>query len=118
MVNGVSQLSTMLYEMERMKAQAQGGMPGVTAPAATPSATPAQGVKPVEFGQVFKQAIDGVNNVQQQAASLQQAFEMGGKVDITQVMIASQKASLSFQAATQVRNKVVDAYKEIMNMPI
>jgi len=50
---------------------------------------------------------------------LAQAYELGQPgVDITQVMVAMQKSSLSFQALTQVRNKVVDAYQTIMNMPI
>jgi len=47
------------------------------------------------------------------------AFELGqGGVDLTEVMIASQKASVSFQAMTQVRNKMVQAYQDIMQMPI
>lgn len=39
-------------------------------------------------------------------------------VSISDVMIASQKSSVAFQAATQVRNKLVEAYKDVMNMPI
>jgi flagellar hook-basal body complex protein FliE len=46
-------------------------------------------------------------------------FEMGDpKVDLSQVMISQQKANISFQAVSQVRNKLVSAYQEIMNMPI
>ena len=71
------------------------------------------------FGDLLKQAVDSVNDTQQQSAELQQAFEMGDPaVDITQVMIQMQKASVSFEAMTQVRNRLVSAYQDIMNMPI
>ena len=71
------------------------------------------------FGEVLKQAIDIVNTNQQEAAHLARTFEQGEQgVDLAQVMVAIQKANLSFQAATQVRNRLVAAYQDIMNMPI
>lgn len=71
------------------------------------------------FGDVLRQAVDAVNDTQMQSAELQKAFEMGDPaVDITQVMIQMQKASVSFEAMTQVRNRLVSAYQDIMNMPI
>jgi flagellar hook-basal body complex protein FliE len=71
------------------------------------------------FGEMFQQAISSVNSTQQQANALATAFETGDpKVSLAQVMVASQKATVSFQALTQVRNRLVDAYKDIMNMPI
>jgi len=71
------------------------------------------------FGELLKQAVNSVNDTQQQSAELQQAFELGDPaVDITQVMIQMQKASVSFEAMTQVRNRLVSAYQDIMNMPI
>lgn len=71
------------------------------------------------FGEMFQQAISSVNSTQQQANQLATAFETGDpKVSLAQVMVASQKASVSFQALTQVRNRLVDAYKDIMNMPV
>jgi flagellar hook-basal body complex protein FliE len=82
--------------------------------AATASATPN-----VSFGDVMKNAINFVNNNQVKAAQLSDKFERGeAGVDVAQVMVAIQKASLSFQAATQVRNKLVSAYQDIMNMPL
>lgn len=114
MINGVSNLSRMLAEMERMKVQA-GTTPA--APLAQPQGV--AGAQPVSFGDVMKNAVGSVNNLQANANQLARAFEMGdSRVDITQVMIASQKASIGFQGMTQVRNKLVDAYKEIMNMPV
>lgn len=71
------------------------------------------------FGDVMSQAINKVNQVQQTSSEMAAAYERGvAGVDITDVMIASEKASVSFQAMVQVRNKLVDAYKDIMNMPI
>ncbi len=72
-----------------------------------------------DFSQMLKHSIDTVNETQQQAAAMKQAFETGkGDVDLAEVMIAIQKSSLSFETMVQVRNKLVDAYKDVMNMPI
>jgi len=72
-----------------------------------------------DFSSMFKQAIDHVNAVQKESGALKKSFEQGDpRVDLTQVMVASQKASIAFQATLSVRNKLVDAYKEVMNMPI
>ncbi len=50
---------------------------------------------------------------------MKQAFELGeGDANLAEVMIAVQKSSVSFEAMVQVRNKLVEAYKEVMNMPI
>jgi flagellar hook-basal body complex protein FliE len=71
------------------------------------------------FSDMLRQAVDSVNETQLKSAELQQAFEMGDpEVDITQVMVQMQKASVSFEAMNQVRNRLVAAYQDIMNMPI
>lgn len=71
------------------------------------------------FSDLFVKAIDGVNETQKHATGMAKAYERGDQgVDITDVMIASQKASVSFQAMVQVRNKLVEAYRDVMNMPI
>lgn len=73
----------------------------------------------VDFASLLKQSINSVNETQQTSASLSKAFEVGDKnVSLAEVMIASQKASVAFQATLQVRNKLVDAYREVMNMPM
>ena len=70
-----------------------------------------------DFAAMLKQSIDAVNNTQQTAGKLSKSFEMGqSDVSLAEVMIASQKASVSFQAMLQVRNKLVDAYKDVMGM--
>ncbi len=81
------------------------------------SAQAASAPKPVEnpsevnFGALLTESINQVNETQQQAGALKQA-------NLAEVMVAVQKSSISFEAMVQVRNKLVDAYKEVMNMPI
>ena len=81
------------------------------------SAVPAAGG--AEFANLLKQGIDQVNQVQQGAATLAAQFERGVPgVELPQVMLEMQKASVSFRALTEVRNRLVNAYQEIMNMPV
>ncbi len=71
------------------------------------------------FSDMLGKAVNTVNELQQTSSQLSTAYEMGDpNVDITRVMIAAQKSSVSFEALTQVRNRVVRAYEDIMNMPI
>ncbi|WLI11094.1 MULTISPECIES: flagellar hook-basal body complex protein FliE [Pseudomonas] len=71
------------------------------------------------FSDMLGQAVNKVNDTQQASSQLASAFEIGKSgVDLTDVMISSQKASVSFQALTQVRNKLVQAYQDIMQMPV
>jgi len=73
----------------------------------------------INFTEVLTNAVDKVNDMQQQAGKLSDAFVSGDKsIDLAQVMVAGQKANISFQAMVQVRNKLVSAYQEIMNMQI
>ena len=72
-----------------------------------------------DFAFLLKKSIDSVNDTQQAAGKMAIAFETGDtNVSLAEVMIASQKASVSFQAMLQVRNKLVEAYKDVMNMPM
>ncbi|QPK65400.1 flagellar hook-basal body complex protein FliE [Methylomonas sp. LL1] len=72
-----------------------------------------------DFSAMLKQSIEAVNQAQKTSTELATAFETGrSDVSLAEVMIASQKASVSFQAMVQVRNKLVDAYKDVMSMPM
>lgn len=73
---------------------------------------------PDDFAGVFRSMLAGVNRSQQHATRLAESFAEGQEQDLAGVMIAQQKARLSFQTTLQVRNKVVSAYQDIMNMPI
>ncbi len=72
-----------------------------------------------DFQAMFGNAINNVNKLQKTSGDLRTRFEKGDPmVDLPEVMIAAQKASVSFDAMKEVRNKLVDAYKDIMNMPV
>ncbi len=71
------------------------------------------------FGSMFTEALKTVNELQQDAGAKKTAFEMGdSKVTLAEVMIASSKSGVALDATVQVRNKFVEAYKEIMSMPV
>jgi flagellar hook-basal body complex protein FliE len=73
----------------------------------------------IDFGSLLKQAIENVNEKQQISSNMKSAFEGGDKtINLAEVMVASQKADVSFKAMLQVRNKLVEAYKDVMNMPM
>lgn len=104
---------SLLLQMRLLAARAQ-GLQETTA-----AATPAAQAGGVDFGQALKSALDRVNDTQQTARALSDKFDAGDpKIDMAEVMVAIQKANVSFQAVTQVRNKLVSAYQDIMNMPI
>ena len=121
-------INRLLGEMRMMKAQTQAfqrptglapnDVSGVNANTG-PLSVNGSNSKVPGFGEIMSQAINKVNDVQQTSSAMATAYEKGeAGVDITDVMIASQKASVSFQAMVQVRNKLVDAYRDVMNMPI
>ena len=72
-----------------------------------------------DFSALLKQSIDTVNENQQTAGKMARAFETGeSDANLAEVMVALQKAGVSFQAMVQVRNKLVEAYQDVMNMPM
>lgn len=102
-------INAVLVQMRALAARAQALEP----PAAT------GGAPEGDFKTLMSRALDQVNETQQSASKLAHAFERGEPgVDVAEVMIALQKADVSFQAINQVRNKLVTAYQDIMNMPI
>lgn len=105
-------INRLLLEMRTLKSQTQAfGVQPVDGKVAAPGG--------VAFGDVMSQAVNKVNEVQKVSSNLSEAYVRGDRsVDISEVMIASQKASVAFSAMTQVRNKLVDAYKDVMNMPV
>lgn len=109
MTMNVNSVDSLLAQMRAAMAAAQGGQ-APQGPAATGGA---------DFANVLKSSLDGVNQTQRQAEAMQKAFVLGDdKVSLSDTMIAMQKASISFQTAVQVRNKVVAAYNDIMNMQV
>jgi flagellar hook-basal body complex protein FliE len=70
------------------------------------------------FGATLTKAVQTVNAQQAKASELTAAYERGETHDIVSVMVERQKASLGFEATLQVRNKLLSAYRDIMNMPV
>lgn len=71
------------------------------------------------FGSILQQTLNQVDQLTQGADALKTQYEMGdSSVSLGEVMIASQKASLGFEATVRVRNKLVQAYQDVMNMPV
>lgn len=83
-------------------------------------ATPAGTASPAatSFSDTLGAAVRAVNEQQAKAGALSSAYERGETHDIVGVMIERQKASLGFEATLQVRNKLLSAYRDIMNMPV
>lgn len=71
-----------------------------------------------DFGSAIASALQQVNTQQAKASDLSEAYERGDTHDIVSVMIERQKASLGFETTLQVRNKLLSAYRDIMNMPV
>jgi flagellar hook-basal body complex protein FliE len=100
------EMTRLLAEMQRLSATAEARPREVTGDSGG-------------FAELLQSSINAVNETQTSAAEMAAALERGDKsVALPEVMIALQKASLSFQAMTEVRNRLVNAYQEIMNMPI
>ncbi len=129
MVTNRTDINSLLMQMREMKAMATGTPQGTDAikPRSDVEAalkvggdsSGVGGVNAPNFSEMFSNAVNSVNETQKMSGALQTAYQQGDPgVSLTQVMVASQKASVSFQALTQVRNKLVEAYKDVMSMPI
>ena len=102
--------------MEQLKAAASkpAGQPGGVGQIAGEA-----GAAKVNFADALKSSISEVSENQLKARELGKRFQMGDdSVSLSDVMVSMQKASIGFQATVQVRNKMVSAYQEIMNMQV
>jgi flagellar hook-basal body complex protein FliE len=121
-VSGRADINQVLAEMRNLRAQVQ--RPQEVTPEISP--TKIQGTQGVQstqelpkFSDLLSKAVNTVNETQQKSSALTTAYVQGDpSVSLSQVMIQSQKSSVSFQALTQVRNRVVQAYEDIMKMPV
>ena len=112
----VSGMDSLLAQMRSAMAVAQGGVAPLTH---KPMAGAASANGATDFAAVLKSSLDGVSQMQNRAESMQQAFVLGdNNVNLSDVMINSQKANIAFQTTVQVRNKVIAAYNDIMNMQV
>lgn len=104
----------MVAQLHAAAARAQG--------TAAPIESITGGEKPatrVDFASVLKNSLDEVNSSQEKSKKMSESFSMGDdNINLSDVMIAMQKASISFQTSVQVRNKLVSAYRDIMTMQV
>ncbi len=107
-MNNISQAS-LISQMQALESMSQGKMQPLE-----------QKVdEGTSFSSMMAKAVNQVNETQMEASSMKKAFEMGDdSVDLSEVMIAAQKSTISFEALSQVRNKLLKAYQDVMNMPV
>lgn len=110
-MSGETQIDQVLSQMRVLAAQTQAlGSEGVDRTAAGGQA---------EFAQVLQESIDAVNDQQQEAARVTEAFQQGDpSVDVVDLMTSLEKASLSFEAMNAMRERLLSAYRKIMNMSV
>lgn len=106
---GNDNIQQLLGEMRALRSRSQ--LP--SAPTAAPSAAP----EAPSFAQRMGEALKSVNDTQMNARQMAQEFELG-RGDLASTMVAMQKSSVAFRATVEVRNRVVQAYQDIMNMPL
>jgi flagellar hook-basal body complex protein FliE len=119
-INSHGNIQAMLQTLRSHQAQAAGGMDedgkkvgglnGLGGSQATHG--------PSGFVDLIRQTVDKVNTNQMEASKIASAYERGEGVPLTDVVLSMQKSSLSFEATLQVRNKVLKAYEDILNMPV
>ena len=98
-----------LARSEALQGSGQIGGIGAIAP---PSA------EPPRFGTALNDALRAVSSIQDQATAATNNYETGQTHDLASVMIARQKAAIAFEATLQARNRLIGAYKDVMNMPL
>lgn len=107
-----SRIESMMAQLKAAAARAQGDVDPIQTGSEKPAAK-------VDFAAALKASLDSVNGAQSKADNMTQRFALGDdSVNLSDVMITMQKASIAFQATVQVRNKLVSAYQDIMNMQV
>ncbi len=102
-------IASILSQIRSYESQASGAA-AARAPAAA---------NPTGFSETLQRAIGSVNSAQKEAGALTRAFELGDpNADLARVMVATQQSQVAFRATVEVRNRLVQAYQDVMNMPI
>lgn len=119
-------ISSILSQIRAHQAQAgsMGDMPignGInpTGPGGMPAPGAVGGPAATGFSETLSNVIDNVSRTQHKSGELQKAFELGDpRADLARVMVAMQESQVAFRATVEVRNRLVQAYQDVMNMPI
>lgn len=105
-------INSVLSQMRALRAASSGIGPAS-------GSTPVNGAAPANFSDTLKGAINSVAEGQNTASSLATRFELGDDtVNLSDVMLAGAKSQVQFRGAVEVRNRLVSAYQDVMNMPI
>jgi flagellar hook-basal body complex protein FliE len=105
-------MDALLSRMNAMREAMALAKPGAATAAKAAASAP-------DFSSALKASIDRVDSAQKASTELAQRFQLGDpKVSLEETMVSMAKANISFQQMIQVRNKVIAAYHDIMNMPI
>jgi flagellar hook-basal body complex protein FliE len=107
-MNNISQAS-LISQMQALESMSQGKMQPVEQ----------KNDDSTSFSSMMSRAINQVNETQQNSGSMRKGFIMGDdRVGLSEVMVAAQKSRISFEALTQVRNKLLSAYNDVMRMSV
>ncbi|NHA13369.1 flagellar hook-basal body complex protein FliE [Thioalkalivibrio sp. XN279] len=101
------QIQQVIHQMRALAARSPTPAPQAEGPAGT------------GFGALLQQSVNAVSKQQAEASQLAEAFQRNDPgVSLPQVMVSMQKSSLAFEATVQVRNRLLQAYQDIMNMQV
>lgn len=112
--------NSLFAQMQNMSLQAAGNkLPAVGGDMSDVNGVGKVNPSTSNFGNLLTDALKTVHELQQDTSAKKTAFEMGDRsVTLAEVMVASSKSGIALDATVQVRNKFVEAYKEIMSMPV
>ena len=114
-------VNSILSQIRSFQAQASQPLPVADVPRsnAIGGLTESRPAPVASFTETLQGALVDVNRAQQSAGALAAAFERGDpNADLAKVMVASQQSQLAFRATVEVRNRLVQAYQDVMNMPL
>jgi flagellar hook-basal body complex protein FliE len=120
MIDGISgnSINSMMDTIRAYQQKAAGGIDQINIKPPQVQDIAAPKTELPNFTESVKNLLDKVNQTQVKSTNLQEAYQRGEDVPLTDVVLGMQKSSLAFEATLQVRNKVLRAYEEIMNMPV
>ena len=111
-------VNRVLSQIRTLQAQTRTATQAIE-PGAAAAAGKTEGAPAGAFGSLLRNAVDSVAGSQNAAADAQKRFELGDpNTDLATVMLATSKSQVSFKAMVEVRNRMVSAYQDIMNMPL
>ncbi|NRB38134.1 MAG: flagellar hook-basal body complex protein FliE [Pseudomonadales bacterium] len=117
---GINQVNQVLAQIRSIRQQSDiSKAPGIAEPSALSSPEQLKNPNQVEFSTLIRDSLDSVNALQKDSMKMKEAFaKEDPNISLAQVMVSMQKADVSFKAVTEVRNKFVDAYREVMRMSV